>query len=123
MKTNTKDPPRKRRRVNTPSNDAERCAEKNHDARGRFVAGNGAARNRGAASAELRAALLAATSPADVRAVWRRLIALARRGNVHAISTFLDRVFGRPAQSVHAQLDVREIEPDYSSSLPDPTFL
>jgi hypothetical protein len=108
-------------RNRTDANGAERSAGRS--ARGTFTRGNQFARGRSPAHAELRAALLAATSTADVRSVWRRLIGLARKGNVHAIGIFLDRVFGRATQSVHAHLDVNDITPNYDRSLDRPDFI
>src|SRR5690349_5133978 len=110
--------PRRPRSIRAPRTvHGEERSHPNHGARGRFIPGNRAAAARGPGNAELRAALIAATSPADVRAVWRRLIALARKGNVPAIGVFLDRVFGRAPQSVHAHLDVHDITPNFDPAL------
>lgn len=67
------------------------------DAAGRFASGNpgGPGNPHARRVGELRAALLDAVTPADVRAMVEALVSKARSGDVLAIRVLLDRVFGR----------------------------
>jgi hypothetical protein len=48
----------------------------------------------------LRSSLFAAVTEADVTQVVRKLIAMAKRGEIHAIRELLDRVLGKPVASI-----------------------
>lgn len=67
------------------------------DAAGRFVTGNrgGPGNPHARRVAEFRAAMLAAVTPEDVRAVVRALVLAATMGNVAAAREVLERVCGR----------------------------
>ncbi len=69
------------------------------DERGRFAKGNpGGPGNPNAQHvAKLRDGFLSACSVADVRAICRKLVAMAKRGNVLAAREVLDRTIGKPA--------------------------
>lgn len=71
------------------------------DARGRFGPGNSFARgnSRHRRVAQLRAAMLDAVTPEDVRAVLVALVAKAKRGDVAATRVLLDRLFGKVGDS------------------------
>jgi len=91
------------------------------DARGRFTAGN-AGGDRPANpfaryQAELRGALLAEVSPADVRTILRQVIRIAKRGHLPAVELLLRWTLGAPPVPIdpdrldeHA-LDVRRKRP------------
>jgi hypothetical protein len=49
--------------------------------------------------AELRAALLNAVSPGDMRAIVAKLIEQARAGDIAAARTIFDRTLGRPLEA------------------------
>jgi|SRR5919109_3201449 hypothetical protein len=75
------------------------------DARGRFVAGASPGPGRPANpfaryQAELRAALLAEVTPADVRTVLRQVIKIAKRGHLPAVELLLKWVLGAPPAPV-----------------------
>lgn len=69
---------------------------------GRFVSGNkfasGNPLNRKAQ--QLRNALLATVTEDDLVKVTRKLVAMARAGDIHAIKELLDRVLGKPTASI-----------------------
>lgn len=68
------------------------------DRAGRFVAGNTFARGNplGQHAQKLRAALMAAATEEDIEAIAKKLIELARAGDVKAIDSLLDRLLGKP---------------------------
>ena len=76
------------------------------DSRGRFRSGNRAAAGRGNPHADQvqawRSALVATVSEADLRAVIRKLVELARAGERWAVCELLDRCLGKPLQQVPA---------------------
>ena len=76
------------------------------DDKGRFLPGNGGGPGNPLAkrSNELRSMLLAAVTEADLAAVVKTLVDQARAGEPWAVKEFMDRVMGRPLQSV--DLDV-----------------
>jgi hypothetical protein len=71
----------------------------NHDARGRFTAGNKAGRvnPHHRRVAELRAKMLERVTPDDIAAVVEALVNKARAGDTAATKLLFDRVFGRIA--------------------------
>lgn len=71
----------------------------NHDARGRFTAGNKAGRGNPhhRRVAELRAKMLERVTPDDIAAVVEALVNKAKAGDTAATKLLLDRVFGRIA--------------------------
>jgi len=70
------------------------------DALGKFARGNKCARGNPFAKrvAALRAALLQAITPADVRAIIRKLIKQAKTGDLAAAKEVFDRAVGRPVE-------------------------
>ena len=80
--------------------DAEALAlagDAGRDDAGRFIEGNagGPGRPRGKRTAELRRELLAQTDIGDLRAVWAKLLELAKGGDLPAIREVLDRTLGK----------------------------
>lgn len=69
---------------------------KDHDSKGRFKAGNQAARGNPYArkAGEFRKALFASVSTKDIKAVIDQLKAQAIGGDLKAIALFLDRILG-----------------------------
>jgi len=69
------------------------------DARGRFAKGNqGGPGNPNAQHvAKLRDGFRTACSVADVRAICRKLVAMAKKGNLMAVREVLDRTIGKSA--------------------------
>lgn len=67
---------------------------------GRFVKGNRIGKGNPFAKkvARLRAALLGAITPADVRAIIKKLINQARTGDLAAAKEVFDRAVGRPQE-------------------------
>lgn len=67
---------------------------------GRFLAGNQAARGNPVAKKAqlLRVGLMRAVSSGDLRAVIRKLVDLAKSGDVAASRLLLDRVLGPPVE-------------------------
>jgi hypothetical protein len=67
---------------------------------GRFVKGNRAAKGNPFAKkvARLRAALLGAITPADMRTIIKKLIKQARSGDLAAAREVFDRAVGRPQE-------------------------
>ena len=70
------------------------------DEQGRFVKGNKCAKGNPFAKkvAQLRAALLSAITPADVRAIIKKLVKQARSGDLAAAKEVFDRAVGRPVE-------------------------
>ena len=70
------------------------------DGRGRFVTGNGGGPGNplGPAVARLRAELVAAVTPADVRAIAQALVQQARGGDTLATRILFSYVLGRPLE-------------------------
>ena len=70
------------------------------DGRGRFAPGwKGDPGNpRAAQVARLRAEMLDAVTPDDMRAIVSRLVELAKKGDVRAIKEVLDRTLGKPQE-------------------------
>ena len=70
------------------------------DGRGRFAAGwkGGPGNPHAAQVARLRAEMLNAVTPDDMRAIVSRLVELAKGGDVRAIKEVLDRTLGRPQE-------------------------
>ncbi|MFH1746711.1 MAG: hypothetical protein ABIG44_06655 [Planctomycetota bacterium] len=73
-----------------------------HDANGRFVAGNRASHGNPYAPqmAVLRSALLEAVTPKDMTDVVRKLMELAKGGNVSAMKLLLSYTIGRVPDAV-----------------------
>ena len=69
-------------------------------------------------TAELREAMLAAVTAGDIRAIIRKVITKAKQGDMIAAKLILDRVFGRPTQSL-----TFEIDPSMDGFFPDERFL
>jgi hypothetical protein len=80
---------------------------------GQFVKGNAFARGRGnpeaARVAELRGAFLRCATEEDVEAVTRKLVRMAKGGNIHAIREFNDRVFGKAERCVGNSVEQRRL--------------
>ena len=72
------------------------------DEHGRFVAGNCEAKGNPFARrvAKLRSVMLSAVSEDDMQQIIRKLVSLAKNGDVAAAKAVLDRVFGRAPQAV-----------------------
>ena len=70
------------------------------DGRGRFAPGwkGGPGNPHAAQVARLRAEMLDAVTPDDMRAIVSRLVELARGSDVRAIKEVLDRTLGRPQE-------------------------
>ncbi len=70
------------------------------DQRGRFASGNpgGPGNPMAAQVAQLRRAAIEAVEPVDMRAVTRKLVELAKKGNVPAIREFYNRTLGNPIE-------------------------
>lgn len=69
-------------------------------------------------TAELREAMLAAVTAGDVKAIIKKMITRAKQGDMIAAKLILDRVFGRPTQSL-----TFEIDPSMDGFFPDERFL
>ena len=71
------------------------------DGRGRFAPGNKLGRGNPLAgrAAKIRAQLLKGATPADVKAIVKKLIDGAKAGDLAFIREWLDRVIGKPAQA------------------------
>lgn len=82
------------------------------EANGRFAKGNpGGPGNPGASRVhELRAALLSAVTAVDVRKIVKKLVELAKDGNLDAAGLLFDRVFGKAPQA----LAIAEVTEDVS---------
>jgi len=67
---------------------------------GQFAKGNagGPGNPHGKRVADLRAALLEAVTPEDIRAVAHTLVKRAKMGEVQAIRELFDRLLGKPQQ-------------------------
>ena len=65
---------------------------------GQFLPGNklGTGNPHASRGQKLRAALFDAVSPHDIHCIVRRLVGLAKRGDLTAARLILDRCFGRP---------------------------
>ncbi len=72
------------------------------DGRGRFAKGNcgGPGNPHARHVGQLRSALLAAVTREDIEAVVRKLIELAKSGNIQAATEILDRCLGRAVQPI-----------------------
>jgi hypothetical protein len=98
-----------------PGANGEKPVPSRRDAKGRFVAGASPGPGRPANpfaryQAELRAALLAEVSPADVRAVLRQVLRIAKRGHLPAVELLLKWVLGAPPLPVDPdRLDEHEM--------------
>ena len=70
------------------------------DRNGRFTPGNKAGRGNPMASrvAKLRCAMLEAVTPEDMSAIIRKLVELARDGDVQAAKEVLSRTLGKPQE-------------------------
>lgn len=81
------------------------------DRRGRFARGNKSGRGNPLAGRvqRLRAALVAAVKPQDLRAVIAGLVTAAKAGDVQAAKLLLDRVCG-PAAALDLELRLSELE-------------
>jgi len=68
---------------------------------GRFLPGNklGTGNPHASRTQRLRAALFDAITPHDIHRIIRRLVGLAKRGDITAARLILDRCFGRPVQT------------------------
>lgn len=101
----------------------------NHDARGRFTAGNKAGRGNPhhRRVAELRAKMLERVTPDDMAAVVEALVSKAKAGDTAATELLFDRVFGRiadhDAAGERAELEAvqRELEAAARDREPDET--
>jgi hypothetical protein len=81
-----------------------KTVENGRDAHGRFLPGNpGGGRPAnpfGRYQAELRGALLAEVAPADLRAILRQVIRIAKRGHLPAVELLLKWTLGAPPAPV-----------------------
>lgn len=60
---------------------------------------------------ELRSALYAEVKDKDIVMIARKLISMSRKGNIHAIRELLDRLLGKPHQSLEVSaVDMREVQ-------------
>ena len=62
--------------------------------------------------------MLAAVTAGDIKAIIRKMITRAKAGDTVAAKLVLDRVFGRPSQSL-----TLEIDPSMDGFFPDERFL
>lgn len=83
-----------------------------------FKPGNKHAVGRGRPYAKEQAALRKAifdnTSPNDMAVIWKRLVAMGKRGNIRAIELIMDRCFGKAVammeiSSSEAEENVKEM--------------
>lgn len=74
---------------------------KGRDGRGRFAAGNpgGPGNPMAVQVGQLRAALLGAVKPADMKAIAAKLVQMAREGHIPAIREVLERTLGKPIEA------------------------
>jgi hypothetical protein len=93
----------------------EKPAKSGRDLKGRFVPGAPPGPGRpanpfGRYQAELRGALLSAVSPADLRAITRTVIRLAKRGHVPSVELLLRWTLGAPPAPIDPdRLDEHEL--------------
>jgi len=78
------------------------------DVKGRFLPGNrhGKGNPLVKQTTKLRAVLMEAVTPEDMRQVVLKLVAMAKSGDAVAIRELLNRVYGRP---VEPRLDLTEV--------------
>ena len=71
------------------------------DGRGRFAEGNvgGPGNPHARHVGQLRSALLAAVTREDIEAVIRKLVELAKNGNIQAAKEVFDRCLGKPQEA------------------------
>ena len=71
------------------------------DERGRFAAGNpgGPGNPHAKKVGKLRSAMLTAVTDDEMRSIVKKLVELARSGNVPAAKEVLDRCLGRPVEA------------------------
>ena len=62
--------------------------------------------------------MLAAVTAGDIKAIIKKVITKAKQGDMIAAKLILDRVFGRPTQSL-----TFEIDPSMDGFSPDERFL
>ena len=81
------------------------------DGLGRFAAGNsgGPGNPHGRQVAKLRAALLEAVTPEDLREIVEKLVESAKAGSIQAAHELLDRCLGKP-EAVDLAIRVAELE-------------
>ena len=86
----------KRQRLEAPS----LIGANGRDSHGRFIRGNpgGPGNPFGQRVAQLRSALFLAVSAADLRALVRKLLQLAKGGDVQAAKVVLNRLLGPPVE-------------------------
>ena len=77
----------------SPSNGAN-----GRQANGRFAKGwaGGPGNPHAKRVSEIRAALMSAVDPADIKAAVKKVVAAAKRGDLRALSELLDRTIGNP---------------------------
>jgi len=79
------------------------------DARGRFLPGNQAAKGHrhphARRAVKLAEAFCETVKVADIRAVAKKLVQMARKGDLQAIRELLDRTLGRPPQAELAEFE------------------
>ncbi len=86
-------------------------ANGDRDERGRFAKGNpgGKGNPHARAVGKLRTALLEAVSEEELKTIVKKLVELARQGNVQAAKEVLDRCLGKPVEAdLIARLDELE---------------
>jgi hypothetical protein len=84
---------------------------------GQFTAGNkfGAGNPLNMKAQQLRNSLLQTVTEDDLTSVTKKLIAMAKEGNIHAIRELLDRVLGKPNASIElTQTEAKERIEDMS---------
>jgi hypothetical protein len=99
------------KRTKTPVDDAGRMSgaavappstngANGRDARGRFAKGNtgGPGNPYAAAAAQFRAAIFAAVTAEDVRAIVKKMVELAKAGDLVAARLIFDRTVGPPVE-------------------------
>jgi hypothetical protein len=86
-------------------------AEVGRDSRGRFGSGNKFAKGNPIARkvAQLRQTLVSAVSATDLRDVVKKLVAMAKDGDVQAIRLLLDRLLG-PVLPADVQQDLADMK-------------
>jgi len=84
-------------------------SQRKRDARGWFVPGNKAAKSHRHPQArhatKLAEAFRSSIKAADIKAIARKLVQMARKGDLPAIRELLDRTLGRPPQAEPPEFD------------------
>lgn len=93
--------------IQSPSTEDSTPRTAGKDAKGKFAKGNRLGRGNPLAgrAAKIRAAVLKASTPEDVKAIAQRLIDGAKSGDLAFIREWLDRTIGKPHQETTQHID------------------